>query len=85
MKDRETVAAKLNDAGVDTGLHYPTALPFLEADADRGAKPSDFPAAHGQMSEILSLPMYAELTREQISHVATTLKSAVSQASAAAE
>jgi len=85
VKDREAVAAKLNEAGIDTGLHYPTALPFLEAYADRGAKPTDFPVAHEQMSEILSLPMYAELTREQIEHVAITLKAVVSQASAAAE
>jgi dTDP-4-amino-4,6-dideoxygalactose transaminase len=82
VKDRDTVATKLGEAGIDTGLHYPTALPFLEIYA--GAyQPSEFPVAYSQMSEILSLPMYAELTGEQIEYVCTTLKGAVSQASAA--
>lgn len=85
VKDREAVAAKLNEAGIDTGLHYPTALPFLEAYADRGFTPADFPVAYAQMSEILSLPMYAELTHDQIEHVCTTLKSAVSRSAAANE
>lgn len=85
VKNRDAVAAKLNEAEVDTGLHYPTALPFLEVYADRGFSATDFPVAHDQMNEILSLPMYAELKREQIEHVAATLKTAVSQASAAAE
>lgn len=77
VKDRDVVAAKLNEAGIDTGLHYPTALPFLEVYKDTGYGPSDFPVAHSQMSELLSLPMYAELTDEMISHVCEVLKSAV--------
>jgi dTDP-4-amino-4,6-dideoxygalactose transaminase len=85
VKDRDSVAAKLNEAGIDTGLHYPTALPFLEVYADAGYKPSDFPVAHAQMGELLSLPMYAELTEEQIEHVCTTLKSTVSLSAAARE
>ncbi|CAN5425034.1 DegT/DnrJ/EryC1/StrS family aminotransferase [soil metagenome] len=85
MKDRDAVAAKLNEAGIDTGLHYPTALPFLEVYANDGYKPSDFPVAHSQMSELLSLPMYAELTSEQIEYVCTTLQNAVSLSAAASE
>lgn len=79
VADREGVAAKLNEAGIDTGLHYPTALPFLEAYAHLGNQPSDFPVAYSQMSELLSLPMYAELTDEMIVHVCEVLKSTVSQ------
>lgn len=78
VKDRDAVAAKLNEAGVDTGLHYPTALPFLEVYADAGYQPSDFPVAHSQMGELLSLPMYAELTDEMIEYVCENLKKAVS-------
>lgn len=79
VKDRDAVAAKLNSAGIDTGLHYPTALPFLDAYADIGYKPADFPVAHSQMSELLSLPMYPELTDEMIEYVCDTLKTSVSQ------
>ena len=78
IKDRDAVAAKLNAAEIDTGLHYPTALPFLEAYSDIGYKPSDFPVAHSQMSELLSLPMYAELTDEMIEYVCENLKNAIS-------
>ena len=79
VKNRDVVAARLNEAGVDTGLHYPVAIPFLEAFADAGSQPSDFPVAHSQMSQILSLPMYAELTREQIEYVCETLKKAAAR------
>lgn len=83
VEDRDAVAAKLNEAGIDTGLHYPTALPFLEVYADAGYRPSDFPVAHSQMNELLSLPMYAELTDEMIEHVCEVLKISVSPGVAA--
>ena len=81
VKNRDAVAAKLNKAGIDTGLHYPTALPFLEVYAADSYQPSDFPIAHSQMGELLSLPMYAELTGEMIEYVCENLKRAVSKAS----
>lgn len=83
LKNRDAVAARLNEAGIDTGLHYPTALPFLEAYADIGYAPADFPVASAQMSELLSLPMYAELTDEMIDHVCAELRSFVSRGAAA--
>ncbi|MEO6050801.1 MAG: DegT/DnrJ/EryC1/StrS family aminotransferase [Pyrinomonadaceae bacterium] len=83
VKNRDAVAAKLNDAGIDTGLHYPTALPFLEVYKDMGYKPSDFPVAYSQMNELLSLPMYAELTDEMVGHVCDVLKTAVSRGASA--
>lgn len=85
VPDRDSVQAKLTEAGVETGLHYPTPVPLMEAYLDLGYSREDFPVAGSQMDRILSLPMYAELTREQIEHVCATLLRAVSQASAAAE
>lgn len=79
VPDRDAVQAKLSDAGIETGTHYPTALPFMEAYAYLGHQPSDFPVAHSQMGRILSLPMYAELTGKQIEYVCETLKKAVSR------
>ena len=46
-------------------------------------KPSDFPVAHSQMSELLSLPMYAELTDEMIEYVCENLKAAVARGAVA--
>jgi dTDP-4-amino-4,6-dideoxygalactose transaminase len=74
----------LKEKGIDTGLHYPTALPFLETYAERGYQPSDFPVAHEQMGNLLSLPMFAELTNDQIDYVCTELKSAISGESSVA-
>ncbi len=78
VPDRDSVQCKLSEAGIETGLHYPVALPFMDAYAHLGHQPSDFPVAHSQMARILSLPMYAELTAEQIEHVCDVLKSAIS-------
>jgi dTDP-4-amino-4,6-dideoxygalactose transaminase len=85
VDDRDAVLGKLNDAGIECGVHYPTALPFMEAYADLGHRPEDFPVAYSQMGRLLSLPMYAELTDEMISFVCTTLKAATSRSIAAKE
>lgn len=79
VDDRDAVQAKLGEADIETGTHYPIALPFMEAYAHLGHQPSDFPVAHSQMSKILSLPMYAELTTEQIEFVCDVLKTAISR------
>jgi dTDP-4-amino-4,6-dideoxygalactose transaminase len=65
----------MKTAGVETAIHYPTALPFLPCYASNGSVPADFPAAYKNQSRILSLPMFAELTDEQITHVASIAKS----------
>jgi dTDP-4-amino-4,6-dideoxygalactose transaminase len=66
---RDELIEFLKDNGVSTGIHYPTALPFLKAYRYLGHKPDDFPVAHSYMGEILSLPMYPELTKEQIKYI----------------
>ncbi len=73
INSREYVQEKLKQAGIDTGIHYPIALPLLKAYEYMGHKPSEFPVASGQMGKLLSLPMYAELTKEQITYVCNTL------------
>ncbi len=82
VPNRAAVQQKLADEQIETGLHYPTALPFLEAYADQNHQPSDFPVVHAQMDKILSLPMYAELTEEMIEKVCQSLKSAIAMSAA---
>ncbi len=77
VENREKIIAKLNEDGIETGLHYPTALPFLEAYRGLGYESADFPVGSAQMDKILSLPMYAELTDEAIERVCRSLKKAV--------
>ena len=51
--------------GVQTAINYPTALPFLAAYSRFKHRPEQFPNAFGDQSHILSLPMFAEITRDQ--------------------
>ena len=66
---RDALAAHLNAHGVQTAVNYPTALPFLEAYSRFGHRPEQFPNAFAQQSRILSLPMFAEITPEQLEEV----------------
>ena len=62
---RDALAAHLNANGVQTAINYPTALPFLAAYARFGHRPEQFPNAASDQAKILSLPMFAEISREQ--------------------
>jgi dTDP-4-amino-4,6-dideoxygalactose transaminase len=62
---RDALAAHLNANGVQTAINYPTALPFLAAYQRFGHRPEQFPHAFGDQGKILSLPMFAEITRQQ--------------------
>lgn len=64
----------LKEKGVQTGMHYPTPLHLTIAYADLGYKLGDFPVAEKVQSEILSLPMYAELSGDDINYVAECIK-----------
>jgi dTDP-4-amino-4,6-dideoxygalactose transaminase len=71
---RDALADFLKTKGVATGIHYLVALPFTPAYRGLGHQPSDFPAAHQCQDEILSLPMYPELSEAQILHVTDSIK-----------
>jgi dTDP-4-amino-4,6-dideoxygalactose transaminase len=62
---RDALAAHLGAKGVQTAINYPTALPFLAAYSRFKHRPEQFPNAHSDQSRILSLPMFAEITRDQ--------------------
>jgi dTDP-4-amino-4,6-dideoxygalactose transaminase len=64
-KNREALQSALNSAGVQTGIHYPFPVHLLPAFADLGYKAGQFPHAESAAAEVLSLPMFPELTAEQ--------------------
>jgi dTDP-4-amino-4,6-dideoxygalactose transaminase len=64
-ENRDVLKKYLYDNGVETAIHYPTALPFLTCYANRNLKKSDFPIAFAYQSQILSLPMFPELTQQE--------------------
>lgn len=74
--DREAVQASLHARGIQTGIHYPTPVHLQPAYADPQFRCGDFPHAERAAAEVLSLPMYPELTGEQIAWVARALKEA---------
>ncbi len=72
VKDRDAVKAALAERGVGTGIHYP--VPIHEQPAYAGRwKHGDFPVAERLSREILSLPLYPELTNEQVDQVTAAL------------
>ena len=71
-------SARLADAGIGTGIHYPIPLHLQRAYRNLGYKRGDFPVCEAAALEILSLPMYPGLGHEQQGRVASELGAAVS-------
>ncbi|MFY7972344.1 MAG: DegT/DnrJ/EryC1/StrS family aminotransferase [Flavobacteriales bacterium] len=72
-EDRDGLMKFLNDHNIFPGLHYPVPCHLQKAYAHLGYKQGDFPHSEYLASHCLSLPMYAELTDEQVSFVIDTL------------
>ena len=70
---REELRAFLNERGISTGIHYPIPIHMQPAYADLGLNEGDFPVSERDALEMLSLPMYAELSDEQIRYVADAI------------
>lgn len=66
---RDRLAGFLRDRGIHTLVHYPTLIPFQPALAPRGFTPGMFPVAERCAQEFLSLPLYPEMTDEQVEEV----------------
>jgi dTDP-4-amino-4,6-dideoxygalactose transaminase len=73
-KRRNELMEFLKGKSIETTLHYPTPLPFLPAYGYLGYASTDFPVAAQLQHEILSLPIYPELTEEAISYVGESIK-----------
>lgn len=74
VKDREGLQKWLKSRGIATGAHYPLPLHFQKAYEHLGYKRGDFPAAEKCSQEVISLPMFPELTREEIEEVSGAIK-----------
>jgi dTDP-4-amino-4,6-dideoxygalactose transaminase len=71
--------AALGQKDIATGIHYPVPLHLTDAYRSLGYKAGDFPVAERCANEFISLPMYPELTEEQIQYVASEIKNYLSQ------
>ena len=72
---RDELRTHLKDAGIDTVLNYPKALPFYPAYAYLEHTPADFPVAYANQSRILSLPVYPEIGGGAVEHIAECMRS----------
>ena len=73
-KGRDRLRKELKSKGVATGIHYPIPLHLQPAYNYLGYKRGDFPVTEKASQEILSFPMFAELTNEQIEGIVKLIK-----------
>ena len=71
---RDSILNGLTDAGIASAIYYPVPLHLQESYKDLGYKKGDFPVSEVVASDIISLPMYPELTAGQIDEVCKTIK-----------
>lgn len=64
----------LNASGVQTGIHYPIPVHLLPAYSDLGYKVGDFPHSEAAANEVLSIPMFPEITEAQCQAVAKAVR-----------
>lgn len=77
VKDRQEIQDFLKAEGIGTGIHYPVPLHLQRAYEGLGYKKGDFPVTEAVSEEILSLPMYPQLTAGQQARVTATIKDCV--------
>jgi dTDP-4-amino-4,6-dideoxygalactose transaminase len=71
---REELSAYLAQRGIATGIHYPIPIHLQPAYRDLGYVKGDFPITELYAEQILSLPMYAEISQDSIEYVAGAIR-----------
>src|SRR6516164_9281315 len=74
VQDRDGVLQRMSARGVNCGIHYPVPIHLQKAYGFLGLGPGSYPVSERCAQEFLSLPMYPELTVEQIRFVVGALK-----------
>jgi UDP-2-acetamido-2-deoxy-ribo-hexuluronate aminotransferase len=72
---RDELQKHLTDAGIPTAVHYPMPLHLQECFKDLGYKPGDFPVSEQASREVISLPMFPEMTPAQQDDVIAAVRS----------
>lgn len=73
-RERDAVMKALGEQGIQTGIHYPIPVHLQPAYADPAYARGSFPLAERAADEVTSLPMFPELTEEQLQLVAAALR-----------
>lgn len=72
--DRDRLRRVLHENEIECGVHYPVPIHLQQAYASRGEGVGSYPVAESSARELLSLPMFPELTKEQISYICCEIK-----------
>jgi len=76
-RGREAMQTALSAHGIQTGIHYPIPVHLQPAYAHLGGAPGDFPVTERLAAEVLSLPMFPELTDEQLQAIAAAVRQSI--------
>lgn len=79
VAQRDTLLKQMGERGVSCGIHYPVPVHLQNAYANLGHKRGDFPISEACADSFLSLPMFPELTDQQIDTVASEFKACLAQ------
>jgi dTDP-4-amino-4,6-dideoxygalactose transaminase len=74
---RDAIRERLAAGGIATAVHYPRPIHLQRAYAHLGQGPGSCPVAERAAGEMISLPMYPDLTVAQVDHVVTALREAL--------
>ena len=74
---RDHVLRYLHDEGIHAGIHYPVPVHLQPAFRSLGYGPGDFPVAEAAAGQLLSLPLYPQITPEQQARVAVAVRRAL--------
>jgi len=75
--DRDALQAALTAVGIQTGIHYPVPVHLQPAYSDLSYGPGAFPQAERAAKQVLSLPLYPELSSKAVVHVAEVVRKSV--------
>lgn len=77
LENRDRVCEALQKKGIGVLIHYPIPIHLQEAYKELNYKKGDFPVSEKLSQEVLSLPMFPHITKEQIEYVSDSLKEVI--------
>ena len=80
VENRDEVVKRLDAGGIGCAIHYPVPVHLTGAYSHLGYTPGDFPISEKLASQVISLPMFAELRDTDIQQVVDKLASCIRQA-----